>query len=162
MPSPFKTVKSTWSPVTWQTPLPHCVRLFTIQWIEALQASLSLTISWSLLRFVSIESVMPSNHLTHPLSFSSSLNPSQHQGLFQWSSLHIRWPKYWSFSICPSNAYSGLISFKTDWFFSLLSKNSQESSLAPQFKSINSSVPCHLYCAALTSVRDYCKDHSLD
>ena len=116
VPSPFKTVKSTWSPVTWQTPLPHCVRLFTIQWIKALQAPLSLTISWSLLRFVSIESVMPSNHLTHPLSFSSSLNPSQHQGLFQWSSLHIRWPKYWSFSICPSNEYFGLISFKIDWF----------------------------------------------
>ena len=88
-------------------------------WTAALQASLSFTISWSLLKLMSIELVMSSNHLI--LCFSPSppaFNLSQHQGLFYESTLCIRWPKYWSFSfsISSSNEYSGLISFNMDWF----------------------------------------------
>ena len=94
------------------------VRLFVTPWTAARQASLSITNSWSLLKFMSIESVMPSNHLVlrHPL-----LLPSIFPSIRVFSSesvLHIRWPKYWSFnfSISPSNEYSGLISFRIDWF----------------------------------------------
>ena len=87
-------------------------------WIAAHQASLSSTISQSFLKPMSIESVMPSNHLflCHPLlllpSVFSSIKIFSNE-----SALHIRWPKYWSFSfsIDPSNEYSGLISFRTDW-----------------------------------------------
>ena len=83
------------------------------------QASLSFTISWSLLKLTSIESMMPSNHLAlcHPLLLLPSIFPSI--GVFSNESvLHIRWPKYWSFSfnISPSNEYSWLISFSIDWF----------------------------------------------
>ena len=86
-------------------------------WTAAHQASLSITDSWSLLKFMSIESVMPSNHLIlcHPLLLPHSIFPSL--GVFSNESvLHIRWPKYWSFnfSISPSNEYSGLISFRMD------------------------------------------------
>ena len=79
---------------------------------------LSMTNSWSLLRFMSIESVMPSNHLIHchPLQLLPSILPSI-RVFSNESALHIRWPKYWSFSfnISPSNEYSGLISFRIDW-----------------------------------------------
>ena len=92
------------------------VRLFATPWIAARQASLSITNSRSLLRLVSIESMMPSSHLIlcHPL-----LPPSIFPSIRVFSNeltLHIRWPKYWSFSfnISPSNEYSGLISFRTD------------------------------------------------
>ena len=82
----------------------------------ACQDSLSFPIYRNLLRFMSIESVTPSNH---PLSSPSplALNLSQHQGLSNKSAVRIRWPKYWSFSfnISPSNEYSGLISFRMDW-----------------------------------------------
>ena len=88
-------------------------------WAAAHQASLSFTISQSLLKFMSIESVMPSNRfiVCCPLS-PPALNLSQHQGLFQWISFFIKWPKYWSFrfSTSLSNEYSGLISFRIDWF----------------------------------------------
>ena len=88
-------------------------------WTAAHQASLSFTISWSLLRFMSIESVMPSNHriLCHPLLLLPSIFPSI-RVFSNDSALLIRWPKYWSFSfsISPSNEYSGLISFRIDWF----------------------------------------------
>ena len=91
--------------------------LFKTPWTTAHQAFLSFTISWSLLKLMSIESVMPSNHLIlcHPSSLA--LNLSQHQGLFQELALRIRWPRYWSFSISirASNEYSGLISFRI-WF----------------------------------------------
>ena len=82
-------------------------------WTAACQASLSITNSWSLLRLMSIELVMPSNYLILFSPSPPTLNLSQHQGLFQESILHIRWQKYWSFSfnISPSNEYSGLISF---------------------------------------------------
>ena len=84
----------------------------------ACQASLSTTNSQSLLKFMSIESVMPCNHLNlcHPLLLPPSIFPSI-RVFSSGSVLHIRWPKYWSFSfsISPSNDYSGLISFKMDW-----------------------------------------------
>ena len=95
------------------------VQLFVTPWTEARQASLSFTISWSLLKLTSIESVMPANHLIlcHPLLLLPSTFPS----IKVFSSvlaLCIRWPKYWSFSfsISPSNEYSGLNSFRIDWF----------------------------------------------
>ena len=95
------------------------VQFFATPWPAARQSSLSFTISWSFLRFMSIESVMPSNHpiLCHPLLLPPSLFPSSRVFSSE-SALHIRWPKYWSFSysISPSNEYSGLISFRFDWF----------------------------------------------
>ena len=89
---------------------------FATPWTAARQASLSITNSWSLLKLISIKSVMPSNHfiLCHPLLLSS-IFPSI--GVFSNESvLHITWPKYWSFSfsISPSNEYSGLVSFRID------------------------------------------------
>ena len=96
-----------------------CVQLIVTPWTASRQASLSITNSWSLLELVSIESVMPSNHLIlcHPLLLLSSIFPS-FRVFSNESVLHIRWPKYWSFSfsISPSNDCSGLISFRIDWF----------------------------------------------
>ena len=109
------------------------------------QAFLSFTISRSLLKLMSIESVMPSNHpvLYHPLLFPTSIFPSV-KVFSSESALHIRWLKYCSFSlsISPSSEYSGLISIRIDWFDILVCRprDSQESSPVPQFKSINSSV----------------------
>jgi len=97
--------------------------LFATPWSAAHQAPLSITSSWSLLKLMSIESVMPSNHLIlcHPLllppSIFSSIRVFSNESV-----LPIRWPKYWSFSISPSNGYSGLISFRIDWFGLLASK----------------------------------------
>ena len=95
------------------------VRLFVTPWTAACQASLSFTLSQSLLKLVSIESVMPSNHLIlyHPLLFPPSIFPSI-RVFSNESVLRIRWPKLWSFSfsISPSNEYSGLISFRIDRF----------------------------------------------
>ena len=97
----------------------NCVQLFMTPWTAAHQASLSFTISKSLLRLMSIESVMPSNHLIfcHPLLLPPSIFPSI-RVFSNESALHIRWPKCqsFSFSISPSNEYSGLISFRIDWF----------------------------------------------
>ena len=94
------------------------VQLFATPWTAARQASLSMTNSWSLLKLMSIELVMPSNHLIlfHPLLVPPSIFPSI-RVFSNGSVLHIRWPKDWSFSfsISPSNKYSGLISFKMDW-----------------------------------------------
>ena len=91
------------------------VWLFVTPWTAARQASLSITNSQSPPKPLSIESGMPSSHLI--LCPPPSLNLSQHQGLFRWVSLRIRWPKYWSFSfnISPSNEHPGLISFRMDW-----------------------------------------------
>ena len=90
-----------------------------VPWTAAHQASLSITNSRSPLKLMSIESVMPSNHLIlcHPLLFPPSVSPSI-RVFSNESALCIRWPKYWSFSfsISPSNEYSGLISFRMDWF----------------------------------------------
>ena len=96
-----------------------CVRLFATPWTAARQASLSITNSRSLLKLMSIKLVMPSNHLIlyHPLLLLPSIFPSI-RDFSNESVLHVRWPKYWSFSfsIRPSNEYSGLISFKIDWW----------------------------------------------
>ena len=95
-----------------------CPTLLTL-WTEAHQVSPSITNSRSLLKLMSIESVMPSNHfiLYHPFLFLPSIFPSI-RVFSNESALRIRWPKYWSFSfnISPSNEYSGLISFRIDWF----------------------------------------------
>ena len=101
-----------------------CARLPSIPWIAACQASLSSTISWSLLRFLSIESVMSSNQLILCclLFIFSSIFPSIRVFSSE-SPLQIRWPNYWNFGISPSNEYSGLISFKIDWFDFLAVQN---------------------------------------
>ena len=95
------------------------VHLFATPWTAARQPSLSFTISWSLLKLMVIELVMPSSHLIlcHPLFLLPSIFPSI-RGFSNELDVCIRWPKYWSFSfsISPSNEYSGLISFRTDWF----------------------------------------------
>ena len=95
------------------------VQLFLTPRTAAYQASLSFTVSWSLLKLMSFESVMPSKHfiLCRPLLLLPSIFPSI-RVFFNGSVLHFRWPKYWrfSFSISPSNEYSGLISFRMDWF----------------------------------------------
>jgi len=94
-----------------------CVWLFATPWTAARQVSLSITNSWTLLKIMSIESMMPSNHLIlcHPLlpSILPSIRVFSSESVVQ-----IRWPKYWnfSFSISPSNEYSGLSSFRMDWF----------------------------------------------
>ena len=96
----------------------QCVQLFVTPWTAARQASLSITISWSLPKLMSIELVMPSNHLTlcHPLLHLPLIFPSI-KAFSNESVLSIRWPKYWSFSfsISPSKEYSGWISFRVDW-----------------------------------------------
>ena len=93
------------------------VQLFATPWTAARQASLFFTISQSLLKLMFIESVKSSNHLIlcHPLFLLPSIFPSI-RVFSNESGLHIRWTKYWSFSISPSNDYSGLISFRMDWF----------------------------------------------
>ena len=99
--------------------LQNCVWLFATPGTAVYQASLSFTISWSLFKLMSIESMMPSNHLIlcHPLIFLPSIIPSI-KVFSNKSVLCIKWPKYWSFSfsISPSNEYSGLISLRIDCF----------------------------------------------
>ena len=116
---------------------------------------------------MSIELGMPANHLILclPLLLLPSIFPSI-RVFSNESALRIRWAKYWSFSfsISPSNEYSGLISFRIDWLvWSPCSpRDSQESSPALQFKSISPSVLSLLYCSTLTSVHDYWENHSFD
>ena len=150
-----------------------CVQLLATPRTEAHQASLSITNSQSLRKLMSIESVMPSNHLIlcHPLL----LSPSVFECLLQKhrsavgchsirvfsneSVLHIRLPKYWSFSfsISPSNEYSGLISFRIDWLDLLAVQGTLKSLL--QHHSSKASI---LYCPTLTFIHDYWKNHSFD
>ena len=108
------------------------VRLFVTPWTAACQASLSFTISQNLFKLMSVESVMPSNHLIlcRPLLFLPSIFPSI-RVFSNESALHIRWPKYWSFSfsISPSKEYSGLISFRIDWFHLLAVQGTLKSRL---------------------------------
>ena len=130
------------------------IRLFSTSWTAARQFPLSSAISWSLLKLMSIESVMLSNHLILccPLLHLPYIFPSIRIFSYE-SAVCIRWPKYWSlsFSISPSNEYSGLISFRIDWFNILAAqKDSQESSAAPQFESINSLVLNLFYGPSLT------------
>ena len=101
------------------------VRLLVTPWTAAHQVSLSIISSWTLLKLMSIESEMPHTHLIfcHPFLLPPSIFPSIRVFASE-SVLHIRWPKYWSFSfsISPSNEYSGIISFRIDWWISLQSK----------------------------------------
>ena len=110
-----------------------------------------------------IELVMPSNHLIFcsSLLLQSSIFPSIRVFSNQ-SVLHIRWPKYWNFSISPSNEYSGLISFRMDCLDLLAIQGTLKSSPAPRFKSISSSVLSFLYGPTLTSIHDYWKNHTFD
>ena len=108
------------------------VHLFVMPWTAARQVPLSFTVSQGLLRFISIESVMPSNHLILccPLLLLPSVFPSSRVFSSE-SALFIRWPKYWnfSFSISPFNYYSELISFRIDWFDLLLVQGTLKSLL---------------------------------
>ena len=126
------------------------VRLFVTPWTAALQASLSITDSQSLLKLMSIESVMPSNHLIlcRPL-LPCSVFPSI--SIFSGESvLHIRWPKYWSFSfsISPSNEYSGLVYFRMDWLDFLAVQGTLKS--LPQSHSSKASI---FWCSAFFIVQ---------
>ena len=141
------------------------VRHFVTPWTAERQASLSITNYWSSPKPMSIESVMPSNHLVlcRPLLLLPSIVPSI-RVFSNESVLCIRWPKYWSFSfsISPSNEYSWLISFRIDWIDLLAVQETQESSPTSQFKSINSSALSFLYSLTVTSIHDYWKNHSFD
>ena len=141
------------------------VQLFAIPWTTGCQASLSITNSRSLLKLMSINSVMLSNHLIlcQPLLLLPLIFP----GIRVFSNvsvLHIRWPKCWSFSfsISPSNEYSGLISFRIDLLDLLSIQGTLKSSPTPQYKSIGSSALSFLYGSVLTSIHDYWKNHSFD
>ena len=127
--------------------------------------SLSITNFQSLCKLMSIESVMPSNHLIlcHPLLPLPSISPSMRVFSSE-SVLHIRQSKYWnfSFSISHSNVYSGLISSRTDWYDPVSPRDSQESSPSTQFRSINSSVFSFIFTSNFTSIHDYWKNHSVD
>ena len=141
------------------------VRLFANPWTAGRQASLSVTNSRSLLKLISIELVIPSNHLIlcHPLLFLPSIFPSV--SVFSNESvLCIRWPKYWSFSfnISPSNELPGMISLGWTVGFPCSPRDSQESSPTPQFKSIHSSALRFLYSPTLTSIHDHWENYSLD
>ena len=128
----------------------------------ARQSSLSFTISRSLLKLISIKSVMPSNHLIlcHPLLLLPSIFPSI-RVFSNESALRISWPKYWGygFSISPSKEYSGLSSFRINWLDLLAAQGTLESSPALQFESINSSLLSFIYSLALTSIHDYWKKY---
>ena len=121
-----------------------CVQLFVTPWTAAHQASLSISNSWSLLKLMSIKSVMPSNHLLlcHPLLPLPSIFP-RIRVFSNEPVLCIRWPKYWSFrfNISPSNEYSGLISFRMDWLDLLAVQGTLKSFL--QHRSSKASILCH-------------------
>ena len=141
------------------------VWFFVTPQTAAHQASLSVTNTQSLLKLMSIESVMPSNHLIlcRPLLLLPSIFPSI-RVFSNESALRIRWPKYWSvsFSISPSNEYSGLISFRVDWLALLRVQGASRVFSNTTFKSINSSALSFLYGPTLTSMHDYWKNHSFD
>ena len=132
--------------------------LFATPWTAARQVSLSITNSQSLLRLRSMKLVMPSNHLILycPLLLLPSIFPSN-RVFSNESVIHIRWPKYWSFSfsISASNEHLGLISFRwTGWISLQYTRDSQESSPTPQFKRINFSGLSLFYGPTVTSIHD--------
>ena len=141
------------------------VQLFTIPWIAACQASLSITNSRSSPKLKSIESVMPSSHLIlcHPRLLLPTI-PLSIRAFSNGSTLCMRWPKYWSFTfnISPSNEHPGLISFRMDWLDFLAVQGTLKSYPTSQFKSINSSALSFLHSPTLTSIHDHRKNHSLD
>ena len=140
------------------------VQLFVTPWIAACQASPFFTISRSLLKLMSIESVMPWKYLIcDPLLLPPLIFPSIrvfYNDLAFW----IRGPKYWSFSfsISPSNEFLGLIFFRIDWFDLLEVQGTLKSLPKPQCKSINSSVLSLLYGPIITSIHDHWKNHIFD
>ena len=140
-------------------------RLSMTPWTAACQASLFITNSWSLLKLMSIELVMPSNHLIpcHPLLLPPSIFPSI-RVFSNEAVLHIRWPKYWSFSfsISPSNEYSGLISLRIDWLDLLAVQGTLKSLLQHHSSKASILRHCFLYSPTLTSIHDYWKNHSFD
>ena len=160
-----------------------CVQLSATPWTAAHEASLSITNSRSLLKLMSIESVMPSNHL---ILCCPLLSPSIFPTIRVFSNesvLHIRRPKDWSFSfsISPSNEYSGLMPFRVAQSWTRLKRlsssnflqdvlagspcslrDSHESFPTPEFKCINSLVLSFLYSPTVTSIHDYWQNHSLD
>ena len=135
---------------------PSHVWLFATPWTAACQAALSLTISWSLPKFMFIASVMPPSHfiLWCPLLLLPSIVPSTRDFSNEWS-LWIRWPKYWSFSfsISPSSEYSGLISINIDWFHLLAVQGTFRSLL--QLEGLNSVAFCLPYGLAFTTTHDH-------
>ena len=141
------------------------VWLFATPWTAARHASLSITNSQSLLKLMSVESVMPSNHLIlcRPLLLPPSIFPSIRVRFSNESVLCIRWPKYWSFSISPSNEYSGLISFRMDWL-DLLAVHGTLKSLLQHHSSKASIIRCSAFfiVPTLISIRDNWKNHSFD
>ena len=143
-----------------------CVQLLETPWTAASHASLSITISRSLLKLMSIELVIPSSHLilSHPLLFLPPIPPSI-KVFSNESTLLMRWPKYWSFSfsIIPSNEHPGLISFRMDWLDLLAVQGTLKSLL--QHHSSKASILSALnllHSPTLTSIHDYWKNHSLN
>ena len=139
------------------------IRLFVTPWTAAHRASLSINKSQSLLKLMSIESMMPFNHLT--LCLPLLLLPSIFLSIRVFSNesvLHIRWPKYWnfSFSISPSNENSGLIFFRTDWLDLLAVQATLKNLLQHHSLSINSLVLSFLCSPTLISIHDYWKKQS--
>ena len=131
-------------------------------WTEAYHASLSITNSWNLLKLVSTESLMPSNHLI--LYCPLLLLPSSFLSIRVFSSesvLRIRWPTYWSFSFSPSNEYSGLMSFRIDWF-DLLAVQRTLKSLQHRSKASILRHSAFFYSPTLTSMHYYWKNYSFD
>ena len=128
------------------------VQFFVTPWTAACQASLPITHSQSLLKFMSIELVTPSNHLIlcRPLLLLPSIFPSI-RVFSNKSVLHIRWPEYWNFSISPSSEYSGLISFRMDWLDLLAVQGTLKSLL--QHHSSKASI---LWCSAFSIVQLSC------
>ena len=143
------------------------VRLFVTPWIAACQDPLFITNSWRSPKLMSIELVMSSSHLIlcRPLLLLPPIPPSI-RVFSNKSTLHLRWPKCWSFSfsIGPSNQHPGLISFRMDWLHLLAVQgtHSQESSPTPQLKSINSLMLSFLHSPTVTSIHDHGKNYSLD
>ena len=149
-----------------------CWFVVVVQWLSRVwllatpgtaagQSSLSLNISRSLLKLMSIESVMPSNHFTlcHPLLLLPSIFPSI-RVFSNESALCIRWPKYWSFSISPPMSIQGWFPLGLTGLTPSSPRDSQESSPTPHFERINSSVLSILYGPTLTSIYDYQKNYS--
>ena len=140
------------------------VWLFVTPWTEARQASLSFTVSWSLLKIMSIELVMPYNHLIlcFPLLLLPSIFPII-RVFSNESALHIRWPNYWSFSISPYIEYLGLISFRINQFDLLAFQGTLKS--LPQHHNLKASILqriSFLDGTILTSIHDYWKNQSFE
>ena len=140
---------------------------FVTPWIVACQASLPFTISQSLLKLMSIELVMLYNHLIlcHPLLFLPLIFPSI-RVFFNKLAVCIRWPKYWSFSLSinPSNEYSGLISFRIDWF-DLIAVQGTLKSLLKHHSSKSSILQCSAFLMVQLShpyMNDYRENHTFD